>query len=104
MHLHDFHGRPDRAQATAHRRIGRHGGDPERDSASFATGSLVNGTLQLSHPAGVVALVSANLYVIFFNLSWGPVMWILLGEMFPNQIRVRGWPWQALLSGSQITE
>src|SRR3546814_12609259 len=29
----------------------------------------------------------ANLYVIFFNVSWGPVMWVMLGEMFPNQIR-----------------
>jgi MFS transporter, SP family, sugar:H+ symporter len=25
--------------------------------------------------------------VIFFNVSWGPVMWVMLGEMFPNQIR-----------------
>jgi SP family sugar:H+ symporter-like MFS transporter len=25
--------------------------------------------------------------VIFFNFSWGPVMWVMLGEMFPNQIR-----------------
>ena len=25
--------------------------------------------------------------MIFFNLSWGPVMWVMLGEMFPNQIR-----------------
>jgi MFS transporter, SP family, sugar:H+ symporter len=59
-------------------------------AAAFSTGSLVSGTLQLSHPYGLVALVSANLYVIFFNLSWGPVMWILLGEMFPNQIRGSG--------------
>jgi len=59
-------------------------------AAAFSTGSLVNGTLQLSHPAGVVALVSANLYVVFFNLSWGPVMWVMLGEMFPNQIRGSG--------------
>ena len=36
---------------------------------------------------GMVALVSANLYVVFFNFSWGPVVWVLLGEMFPNQIR-----------------
>ena len=36
---------------------------------------------------GVVAVVAANLYVIFFNVSWGPVMWVMLGEMFPNQIR-----------------
>ena len=34
-----------------------------------------------------VAVVAANLYVIFFNFSWGPVMWVMLGEMFPNQIR-----------------
>ena len=36
---------------------------------------------------GLIALIAANLYVIFFNLSWGPVMWVMLGEMFPNQIR-----------------
>jgi SP family sugar:H+ symporter-like MFS transporter len=59
-------------------------------AAAFSTGSLVSGTLHLSHPYGLVALISANLYVIFFNLSWGPVMWILLGEMFPNQIRGSG--------------
>ena len=39
---------------------------------------------------GVLALVAANVYVIFFNLSWGPVMWVMLGEMFPNQIRGSG--------------
>ena len=38
----------------------------------------------------MAALVSANLYVVFFNLSWGPVMWVMLGEMFPNQIRGSG--------------
>ena len=36
---------------------------------------------------GPVALVAANLYVVFFGLSWGPVVWVLLGEMFPNRIR-----------------
>jgi SP family sugar:H+ symporter-like MFS transporter len=41
----------------------------------------------LSTSLGTVAVVAANLYVIFFNLSWGPVMWVMLGEMFPNQIR-----------------
>jgi SP family sugar:H+ symporter-like MFS transporter len=45
------------------------------------------GNLSLSASAGWVALVAANLYVIFFNFSWGPVMWVLLGEMFPNQMR-----------------
>src|SRR5439155_10734899 len=41
----------------------------------------------LSKDLGMVAVVAANLYVIFFNVSWGPVMWVMLGEMFPNQIR-----------------
>ena len=35
----------------------------------------------------MVALVSANLYVVCFGLSWGPMVWVLLGEMFPNRIR-----------------
>lgn len=46
--------------------------------------------LILSDNMGMLALVAANLYVIFFNVSWGPVMWIMLGEMFPNQIRGSG--------------
>jgi SP family sugar:H+ symporter-like MFS transporter len=41
----------------------------------------------LSPELGIVAVIAANLYVIFFNVSWGPVMWVMLGEMFPNQIR-----------------
>jgi hypothetical protein len=27
------------------------------------------------------------LYVVAFAVSWGPVLWVLLGEMFPNRIR-----------------
>jgi SP family sugar:H+ symporter-like MFS transporter len=48
------------------------------------------GNLVLSSSMGITALVAANLYVIFFNMSWGPVVWIMLGEMFPNQIRGTG--------------
>lgn len=55
---------------------------------AFGQGSLdASGDLQLSTEMGVVAVVAANLYVVFFNVSWGPVMWVMLGEMFPNQIR-----------------
>jgi len=39
---------------------------------------------------GLVALIAANAYVVCFNMSWGPVMWVMLGEMFPNQIRGSG--------------
>jgi sugar porter (SP) family MFS transporter len=41
----------------------------------------------LAHGPGIVALVAANLYVFCFGFSWGPVVWVLLGEMFPNRIR-----------------
>ncbi|NNC37251.1 MAG: MFS transporter [Acidimicrobiales bacterium] len=57
---------------------------------AFGTGSLENGTLQLSDQMALLALISANAYVFFFNLSWGPVMWVMLGEMFPNQFRGSG--------------
>ena len=39
---------------------------------------------------GPLALLSANAYVFIFNMSWGPVMWVMLGEMFPNQLRGSG--------------
>ncbi|MGC6429960.1 MAG: sugar porter family MFS transporter [Jejuia sp.] len=60
---------------------------------AFSTGSLeLNAatgqeTLQLSDGMGMLALIAANAYVMLFNFSWGPVMWVMLGEMFPNQIR-----------------
>ncbi|QAY77856.1 sugar porter family MFS transporter [Sphingosinicella sp. BN140058] len=55
---------------------------------AFANGTLdAGGKLQLSSNLGTLALIAANLYVIFFNVSWGPIMWVMLGEMFPNQIR-----------------
>lgn len=55
---------------------------------AFGHGDLdAAGKLHLSADLGTMAVIAANLYVIFFNLSWGPVMWVMLGEMFPNQIR-----------------
>lgn len=36
---------------------------------------------------GPIALVSANLFVFAFGMSWGPVVWVILGEKFPNRIR-----------------
>ncbi|WP_242140402.1 MULTISPECIES: sugar porter family MFS transporter [unclassified Sphingomonas] len=49
-----------------------------------------DGAVTLPGNNGVIALVAANLYVVFFNFSWGPIMWVMLGEMFPNQIRGSG--------------
>ncbi len=54
---------------------------------AFSTGALVNGKLQLPPGMGTLAFIAANAYAALFNFSWGPVMWVMLGEMFPNQIR-----------------
>jgi SP family sugar:H+ symporter-like MFS transporter len=57
----------------------------------FATAAVQDGgALKLAGNSGIIALIAANLYVFFFNTSWGPVMWVMLGEMFPNQIRGSG--------------
>ncbi|MDO1529858.1 sugar porter family MFS transporter [Fulvimonas sp. R45] len=53
----------------------------------FAQASGSGAALVLPGAWGPLALVAANAYVIFFGLSWGPVVWVLLGEMFPNRIR-----------------
>ncbi|MEM6747028.1 MAG: sugar porter family MFS transporter [Pseudomonadota bacterium] len=55
---------------------------------AFSSGSIgPDGGLSLSREMGLVALGAGLTYAFIFNLSWGPVMWVMLGEMFPNQIR-----------------
>ncbi|MER7999692.1 MULTISPECIES: sugar porter family MFS transporter [unclassified Streptomyces] len=46
---------------------------------------LVDG--KLPGTEGTVALIAAHVFVLFFALSWGVVVWVFLGEMFPNRIR-----------------
>jgi sugar porter (SP) family MFS transporter len=53
----------------------------------FSYGSHVNGKTTLPKGQGIAALLGANAYVFFFAMSWGVVVWVLLGEMFPNRIR-----------------
>jgi SP family sugar:H+ symporter-like MFS transporter len=52
----------------------------------------------LPGPYSVLALVAANAYVVFFGVSWGPVVWVLLAEMFPNRLRA---PALALAAAAQ---
>ncbi|MFI7614941.1 sugar porter family MFS transporter [Nonomuraea terrae] len=54
---------------------------------AFSASRVVNGTVSLPNPQGAIALIAANMFVLFFALSWGVVVWVLLGEMFPNRIR-----------------
>jgi sugar porter (SP) family MFS transporter len=54
---------------------------------SSAAGSGANITLPGAW--GPVALIAANVFVISFGASWGPLVWVLLGEIFPSRIRAR---------------
>ncbi|MBC9958238.1 sugar porter family MFS transporter [Yimella sp. cx-51] len=60
-------------------------------AAVFATAKVVTvdgvDTPQLGDSAGTIALIAANVFVIAFGMSWGPIVWVLLGETFPNRIR-----------------
>jgi sugar porter (SP) family MFS transporter len=53
----------------------------------FGTAPVVDGQPHLTGAEGPIALIAANLFVVAFGMSWGPVVWVLLGEMFPNRIR-----------------
>src|SRR5215469_15094046 len=54
----------------------------------FATAGVgADGRPVLTYGAAVTGLTAANLYIVAFGVSWGPVMWVLLGEMFPNRMR-----------------
>ena len=57
---------------------------------SFSTVTVAaDGTeaVSLGAPWSTLALIAANACVVFFGATWGPLTWVLLGEMFPNRIR-----------------
>lgn len=54
---------------------------------AFSFGTLQDGAVTLPQPWSLIALVCANGFVVFFGATWGPLVWVLLGEMFPNKIR-----------------
>ena len=56
---------------------------------AFSFGEVAPGadSITLPDPWSTVALIAANAFVMFFGTTWGPLVWVLLGEMFPNRIR-----------------
>ena len=59
----------------------------------FQTSVDPNGVLDLTGAnagKGKIALVALNLFIVSFGASWGPIVWVMLGEMFSNQIRGAG--------------
>ena len=53
----------------------------------MAIAMLALGFVFFSGATGYLALGCMMLYVASFALSWGPVTWVLLSEIFPNKIR-----------------
>jgi SP family sugar:H+ symporter-like MFS transporter len=65
---------------------------PKATAVDVAKSTLQGGSIALGEPAlsstsGWIAVVCLNLYVAFFAATWGPIVWVLLGEMFSNTIR-----------------
>jgi len=58
-------------------------------AVAFSQSETINGALSLPGGWAPIALVAANVFVISFGASWGPVVWVLLGEIFPNSIRAK---------------
>lgn len=59
----------------------------------FQTSLDAAGVLDLSGDnagKGIMALVALNLFIVGFGASWGPIVWVMLGEMFSNQMRGAG--------------
>lgn len=53
----------------------------------MAVSMLMLGTTFYTHAVGVGSLVCMLVYTAGFAMSWGPVCWVLLAEIFPNSIR-----------------
>ncbi|MER7180223.1 sugar porter family MFS transporter [Streptomyces hyaluromycini] len=52
---------------------------------SYKTGS--GDGISIPDAQGTVALVAAHTFVFFFAVSWGVILWVMVGEMFPFRIR-----------------
>lgn len=58
---------------------------------SFSQGTVTaDGNLNLSGAWALIALTSVHLVYIIFCGTWGVVLWVFLGEIFPNLIRTAG--------------
>ncbi len=53
----------------------------------MALSMFILGTTFQTHHVGVGSLVCMLVYTAGFAMSWGPVCWVLLSEIFPNSIR-----------------
>ena len=53
----------------------------------MAVSMISLGLAFFTHNEGLLALIFILTYIAFFAMSWGPVTWVLLSEIFPNSVR-----------------
>ncbi|MDF1547550.1 MAG: D-xylose transporter XylE [Bacteroidales bacterium] len=58
-------------------------------SIGMAIGMFAIGTLAFLKIIGISTLVFIIIYTASFMMSWGPICWVLISEIFPNKIRGR---------------
>lgn len=56
-------------------------------STGMMIGMLALAVLSFTDAIGLAALVFIILYTASFMMSWGPICWVLISEIFPNTIR-----------------
>jgi len=56
-------------------------------SIGMAIGMVAIGMLSFLQVIGISTLVFIIVYTASFMMSWGPICWVLIGEIFPNKIR-----------------
>ena len=56
-------------------------------SVGMALGMFAIGTLAFMKIIGISTLVFIIIYTASFMMSWGPICWVLISEIFPNKIR-----------------
>ncbi len=56
-------------------------------SVGMMTGMVALGILSFMDSIGVAALIFIIIYTASFMMSWGPICWVLISEIFPNTIR-----------------
>ncbi|MCG8581885.1 MAG: D-xylose transporter XylE [Bacteroidales bacterium] len=56
-------------------------------SIGMAIGMIAIGMLSFFEVIGISTLVFIIVYTASFMMSWGPICWVLIGEIFPNKIR-----------------
>ncbi|WP_172242925.1 D-xylose transporter XylE [Permianibacter fluminis] len=55
----------------------------------MAISMLALGALFHANQLGWLSLIMVIVYIAGFALSWGPIVWVMLAEMFPNAIKGR---------------